>query len=161
MGLKGRYQEGKIDDDHQLDGAVYNVPAFEDGKIVSLEVPAITASNERLREDYTKDSQRGVNRFNKVIRDHGIDFELTLPHEAFNRGIGAFVGVHATPEGKIIDEADWEKMKGEWLPTDADREFVLSLMVPVVQPGKMAGWIAAPRRGIHGQPLDCEYVKFH
>ena len=52
-------------------------------------------------------------------------------------------------------------MKGEWLPTDADREFVLSLMVPVVQPGKMAGWIAAPRRGIHGQPLDYEYVKFH
>ena len=161
MGLKGRYQEGKIDDDHQLEGAVYSVPAFEDGKIVSLEVPAITASNERLREDYTKDSQRGVNRFNKVIRDHGIDFELTLPHEAFNRGIGAFVGVHATPEGKIIDEADWEEMKGEWLPTDADREFVLSLMVPVVQPGKMAGWIAAPRRGIHGQPLDYEYVKFH
>ena len=139
---------------------VYNIPAFEGGKIVSLEVPAITASNERLREDFTKDSQRGVDRFNKVIRDHGIDVKLTLPHEVFNRGIGAFAPVHATPDGKVIKAAEWEARKGEWLPTDADREFVLSLMGPVVQPGKMAGWIAAPRRGIHGQPLDYEYVKF-
>lgn len=161
MGLKGRYQESKIDDDHQLDGEVYNVPAFEEGKIVSLEVPAITASNERLRADFTKDSQRGVDRFNKVIREHGIDFALTLPHEAFNRGIGAFVGLHATPEGEIINIAEWEQRKGDWLPTNADREFVQSLMLPVVEPGKMAGWIAGPRRGIHGQQLDYEYVKFH
>ena len=161
MGLKGRYQESKIDDDHQLDGMVYNIPAFEDGKIVSLEVPAITASNERLREDFTKDSQRGVDRFNKVIRDHGIDVKLTLPHEVFNRGIGAFAPVHATPDGKVIKAAEWEARKGEWLPTDADRAFVMSLMIPIVEPGKMAVWIAAPRRGIHGHPLEYEYVQFH
>jgi benzoyl-CoA 2,3-dioxygenase component B len=34
-------------------------------------------------------------------------------------------------------------------------------MVPVTDPGRMANWIAPPARGIHGQPLDFEYVKFH
>jgi benzoyl-CoA 2,3-dioxygenase component B len=32
-------------------------------------------------------------------------------------------------------------------------------MVGVTEPGKMAGWVAAPTRGIHQQPVDYEYVK--
>lgn len=161
MGLKGRFQESRLKDDHQLDGEVYKVPVLDGKRIASEAVPAITASNERLRAEFTRDSQRGVDRFNKVIADHGIDFSFTLSHEAFNRGIGVFSGVHATPEGDIIDDAEWEKRKSDWLPTPEDREFVNSLMVPVTEPGRMAGWIAAPRRGIHGQSLDYEYVKFH
>lgn len=161
MGLKGRFQEGRIDDDHQLDGAVYNVPSLENGRIETIEVPAITASNERLRADYTRDSQRGLDRFNKIIKDNGIDFKLTLSHEAFNRSIGAFSGIEATPEGKIIDEAEWEKRRDAWLPTAADHEYIQSIMVPVIEPGKMASWISPPRRGIHGQPLEYDYVRFH
>jgi benzoyl-CoA 2,3-dioxygenase component B len=34
-------------------------------------------------------------------------------------------------------------------------------MVPVTEPGKMAGWIAPPKRGIHGKPIDFDYVLFH
>ena len=34
-------------------------------------------------------------------------------------------------------------------------------MHPVNEPGAMAGWIAHPKRGIHGQPLDYRYVEFH
>jgi benzoyl-CoA 2,3-dioxygenase component B len=161
MGLKGRFQETRIDDDHRLDGMVYPVPVLDGGRIATQDVAAITASNERLREEYRRDSQRGVDRFNKIIREHGIDFELTLPHAAFNRGIGVFAGIHATPQGQIIDAAEWERRRGEWLPTAADREYVNSLMVPVTEPGRMAGWIAPPRRGIHGQPIDFEYVRFH
>jgi benzoyl-CoA 2,3-dioxygenase component B len=161
MGLKGRFQEGRIDDDHQLDGAVYSVPSLENGRIETIEVPAITASNERLRADFTRDSQRGLDRFNKIIKDNGIDFKLTLSHEAFNRSIGAFSSIEATPEGKIIDEAEWEKCRDAWLPTAADHEYIQSIMVPVIEPGKMASWIAPPRRGIHGQPLDYDYVRFY
>ena len=161
MGLKGRFQEGRIDDDHQLDGAVYSVPSLENGRIETIEVPAITASNERLRADFTRDSQRGLDRFNKIIKDNGIDFKLTLSHEAFNRSIGAFSSIEATPEGKIIDEAEWEKCRYAWLPTAADHEYIQSIMVPVIEPGKMASWIAPPRRGIHGQPLDYDYVRFY
>jgi len=32
-------------------------------------------------------------------------------------------------------------------------------MQPVLERGKMAQWIAAPPRGINGQPLDFEYIR--
>jgi benzoyl-CoA 2,3-dioxygenase component B len=32
-------------------------------------------------------------------------------------------------------------------------------MTPVVEPGKFAGWIAPPARGINSQPVEFEYVK--
>jgi benzoyl-CoA 2,3-epoxidase subunit B len=35
-----------------------------------------------------------------------------------------------------------------------------SIMAPVREPGKIAGWIAPPQRGINSQPaLDFEYVR--
>ena len=40
-----------------------------------------------------------------------------------------------------------------------DRAFVKSLMQRVVAPGKMAGWIGAPERGINSLPIDYEYVR--
>jgi benzoyl-CoA 2,3-dioxygenase component B len=30
---------------------------------------------------------------------------------------------------------------------------------PVLEPGKMANYIAAPSKGIHGKPVDFEYVR--
>ena len=36
-----------------------------------------------------------------------------------------------------------------------------SLMAPVTEPGKMANWIAAPAKGIDGQAIDFEYVRFN
>ena len=161
MGLKGRFQETRIDDDHVLEGSVVQAPELRDGKVVMSETSALIAINERLRREYTVDSQRGVNRFNKVLQHFGIERELTLPHEAFSRAIGAFRGVEATPTGEIIDAETWARRRYEWLPSEADYAFVKSLMKPVTEPGKMAGWIAPPKRGIHGQPLDYDYVRFH
>ena len=66
MGLKGRYEETKIDDDHVLDGASYKVPEIRDGKIVDVEEPALNAINQRLRDDYYTDSQRGVDLLKSV-----------------------------------------------------------------------------------------------
>lgn len=161
MGLKGRYQESKIDDDHVLADRMATVPALEDGKLVSREVTALKAMNETLRDAFVADSQRGINRFNKVIDHFGIDAALCLPHRAFHRNIGAFAGIHAAPDGTLVDEATWAARHDEWLPSAADRAFVQTLMHPVTEPGAMAGWIAQPRRGIHGQPLDYRYVEFH
>jgi benzoyl-CoA 2,3-dioxygenase component B len=31
----------------------------------------------------------------------------------------------------------------------------------VIEPGKMAGWVAAPERGINNLPLDYEYVRLN
>jgi benzoyl-CoA 2,3-dioxygenase component B len=60
----------------------------------------------------------------------------------------------------VVSEAEWNAHAAEWLPTDADRAFVASLMGRVVEPGKFAGWIAPPASGINGQSMDAEYVRF-
>ena len=63
-GLKGRFQESKIEDDHQLKNDIYNVTLLEDGRIREMEYNALLAVNERLRDDYVEDCQLGVNRWN-------------------------------------------------------------------------------------------------
>ena len=161
MGIKGRFEETSIGDDHVLEGASYKVPEIRDGKIIDVEEPALNAINQRLRDDYYTDSQRGVDNWNKIIADSGVDFELVLPNRAFHRNIGPFAEVRATPDGKIITQAEWDKKHGQWLPTPEDREFVQSLMKPVLEPGKFANYIAPPARGINRQPIDFEYVKLH
>jgi benzoyl-CoA 2,3-epoxidase subunit B len=160
-GLKGRYGETKIDDDHVLKDDVYSVVAVEDGKLVEKEVPALVSLNERLRNDFIADSLRGVARWNKVIERHDIPFHLQLPHRAFNRKIGSFAGAKVSPEGHIISEAGWNANIQKWSPTDEDRAFVASLMGRVVESGKFASWIAPPTVGIKGKPIDFEYVRFN
>jgi benzoyl-CoA 2,3-dioxygenase component B len=161
MGLKGRFQETRIDDDHRLADATYTVPEAKSDTIVLVEAPALTAVNECLRDDYIADCQRGVDKWNRIIRDAGIDFALTLPHRAFNRKIGAFAGLKATPGGRIIADAEWESGRADWLPSEQDQSYVQSLMAPVTEPGKMASWIAAPAKGINGNPIDFEYVRLN
>jgi benzoyl-CoA 2,3-dioxygenase component B len=160
-GLKGRFGETKIDDDHVLDGASYKLPEIAGGEVVWRDQPALTSINEALRDEYRRDSERGLARWNKAIKAAGVDFELTLPHTAFHRNIGTFRDINAAPNGDIISQQEWDKNVDGWLPNDADRAHVKSLMVPVTKPGQMANWIAAPARGIHGQDIDFEYVKFH
>ncbi len=160
-GIKGRYQEPKIDDDHRLLDATYPVREFTDGAIISKDVPALTAINMRLRDDYTRDAAGGVKRWNTIIRKLGIEFELKLPHEGFHRQIGTFTGAPITPDGLVISPAEWEKRRDEWLPSKADGDFIASLMVQVREPGEYAGWIAPPRMGIDGKPGEFEYVKLY
>ncbi len=161
MGIKGRYGETKINDDHVLTGATYKVPEVRGTTITEVDEPALNAINQRLRDDYYDDTQRGVDNWNKIIRDHGIDFQLMLPNKAFHRNIGPFAQVKATPTGKIITEADWDKQHGSWLPTQKDKDYIQELMKPVTEAGKFANYIAPPARGINRQSVDFEYVKFH
>ena len=159
-GLKGRYLESRIKDDHRLSEATWPVETIKDNRFVTENQPALLAVNERLRDDYIADSKRGVDRWNKEIQQLGIDFELTLTHRAFNRRIGAFRDVRVTPGGSIISEEEWARRRDDWLPTDEDHSFVASLMKRVIQPGQVAGWIAPPARGINDKPLDFQYIKF-
>ena len=55
-------------------------------------------------------------------------------------------------------EAEYERRLYEWVPSPEDRAFVKSLMQKVVEPGKMAAWVAPPDRGINNLPVDYEYV---
>jgi benzoyl-CoA 2,3-dioxygenase component B len=162
MGVKGRYLETRIEDDHVLTNSTFDMDTAEAGRIVRKTVPALSALNERLRNDYVEDCAKGLLRWNKVIADAGIAFELKLPHRAFNRRIGAFAELKVTPDGKVISEAEWKANEHKWLPTPEDRAYVTSLMGPaVIEPGKFANWIAPPQRGINNQPANFEYVRFN
>jgi benzoyl-CoA 2,3-dioxygenase component B len=159
MGLKGRFEETKKQDDHLLKGATYPLAALDADRLTVREESALTSLNERLRDDYVADCARGVARWNEVIKRAGIDFELKLPHRGFHRAIGSFAEAKVSPEGRLLSEAEWDARHHEWLPTEQDRAFVQSLMHPVTEPGKFANWIAPPARGINGQPIDFEYVR--
>jgi benzoyl-CoA 2,3-dioxygenase component B len=156
-GLKGRFQEERRDDDHRLQDATRDVPTVADGNITTREAPALAALNETLRDDYIADCQKGVDRWNRTLADVGL--ELRLPHEGFNRNVGGFRDHRVTPDGRLVDDAGWAAAADGWLPTDADRAHVESLMVGVNEPGKMAGWVAAPATGVHAKPVDYEYVR--
>lgn len=161
-GLKGRFEETKIEDDHELSHDTYGVTTLQDDKIVQVDENALLAVNERLRDDYVTDCQIGVDRWNKVMKRHKIDFQFKLPHRAFHRAIGYFSDVKVSPDGKVITEAEWTRNVNDWLPSEDDRTFVKSLMTnAVTEPGKFANWVAPPGRGIDGHPLDFQYVRFN
>jgi benzoyl-CoA 2,3-epoxidase subunit B len=161
-GLKGRYDETKIEDDHVLANEVYPVFEVVGNKIVEKKVPALTALNERLRDDYIHEIQAGVDRWNRVIENAGISFRLRLPHKGFHRAIGNFAGHFISPDGEVLTKEAWQNHERDWLPAPEDHAFVQSLMTGrVVEPGKFANWIAPPIRGINGQPLNFEYVRFN
>jgi benzoyl-CoA 2,3-dioxygenase component B len=156
--LKGRHRETKIDDDHRLENATYPVLELVDGAITQVDEPALTALNMRLRDDYSADCAKGVERWNKIIARSGVAFELQLPHVAFHREIGEFRDVHVNPAGELIDAAAWERQKDQWLPSREDGDFIAALMQPMQEPGQFAGWIAPPKVGIDNKPGEFEYV---
>ena len=159
-GLKGRFEEGKRTDDHVLKGQTYKVLEVQNGQLGEKEVPMLNALNEVLRDDFIKDSVAGVGRWNKVLEKAGLAQRLVVPHKAFNRRIGALAGIRMSPEGRVVSAEEWKAKESEWLPSPADFAFVASLMGPVLEPGKFAGWIAPPAMGINKNPVDFEYVRF-
>jgi benzoyl-CoA 2,3-dioxygenase component B len=158
-GLKARYHEELIEDDHRLRDASYPVMKLVDGELKLVDVPALNGLNARLRDDFMEDCMGGVNRWNREISLQGIDFEIKLPHVAFHRQIGEFAGLPVSPEGKMVDQAELERSRAQWLPTKADQEHIESVMRPHFETGKFASWIAQPTQGIDHKPTDFEYVK--
>jgi benzoyl-CoA 2,3-dioxygenase component B len=160
-GLKGRFEETKCQDDHVLNGQTYGILEVDNGQLVTRQVPMLNALNEVLRDNFIKDSEAGVGRWNKVIEKAGLPFRLILPHKAFNRAIGTLSGIRISPTGKPVSQDEWQAQANSWLPSEADRSFVTSLMGRVAEPGKYANWIGPPSVGINKQVLDFEYVRFN
>jgi benzoyl-CoA 2,3-dioxygenase component B len=91
---------------------------------------------------------------------HGISDRLRLPDRKFNRGIGQFRGFHVDPDGRPLSAEEWARRKHEWLPNEADKKFLLSIMnASIFEPGRFANYIAPPARGIKGKPVNFEYVR--
>ena len=157
-GLKGRWQETRRKDDHELKDATYTVRMIKDGQLAEEEVPALTALNLDLRDEYVADCENGVRRWNQALEDAGLEQRLFLPHEGFNRNVGNFAGHFVSPAGAVITQDEWEANVDDWLPLAGDRAGVAELMVAHYEPGEFAGWIAAPKTGINDQPVEFDYV---
>ncbi|MGH6967475.1 MAG: benzoyl-CoA 2,3-epoxidase subunit BoxB [Stellaceae bacterium] len=153
-GIKGRPDEGRFDDHVCCDGVL--AVETPDG---AQDVPLRNAMNEITRQAYIKDCDNGVQRWSKMIEQAGFAFRLALPSPRFHRTIGAWANRFIDPAGKPLGETEWQARRDEWLPSAADRAFVKSLMRPVTAPGKVAGWIAPPERGVNRLPADYEYVR--
>jgi benzoyl-CoA 2,3-epoxidase subunit B len=160
-GLKGRFDETRIADDHVLADAMYPVLQVHDGALVTVEAPALNALNEKLRDDYIRDAAAGVERWNRILDKQGVTTRLAVPHKAFNRRIGPLAAARIDPSGRVVSEAEWNARVDQWLPTAADRAYVASLMGRVSEPGRFANWIAPPARGINNQPVEFQYVRFN
>jgi benzoyl-CoA 2,3-dioxygenase component B len=158
-GLKGRFREDTLEE-HKAMGQTYRMEVPEGSNLVEQQVPLRNAMNEVLRDEYVKDCQRAVDRWNKTLRKAGVTgMTLRLPHRRFHRGVGPNAGLFFDPEGRMIPEAEYKAHEGDWLPSAEERAFVKSLMHPVLERGKVANWIAPPPKGINGMAIDFEYVK--
>ncbi len=158
-GIKGRYHEDQIADDHVLREATYPVLRLKDGAIVEEQVPALSALNMRLRDDFVSDAAVGLRKWNAIIQRAGFAFRLALPHVAFNRRIGEFAGLHADFGGRLLDDSAWARAKDGFLPSAEDNHYLTGLMRPVHEAGQYAGWIAPPKWGVDGKPGAFEYVR--
>jgi len=165
-GLKGRYKEDSYSEHTGLN-QFYEMPVpSEGGKIVTTQVPLRNAMNEVLRDGYVIDCQRAVDKWNRTIDKHlgerGVDFKLSLPSRRFHRHIGIYgmnSGNYFDPSGNAISAGEFQAALSKWLPTEADRAYLQQIMRPVIEPGKIAAWIAPPARGINGQAFEFEYVR--
>jgi len=160
-GLKGRPDEAQYED-HVASGQTYILELPDGaGGIKTEQIPMRNAMNEVTRNSYVRDCDMGVKRWNRLIERAGYNVRLSLPSTRFRRNIGSWAGITTDPAGRPISQAEFDAHKAEWLPHDGDRAFVHSLMQGVLEPGKMAAWIAPPDRGINNNPVDYEYVKLH
>ena len=158
-GLKGRWNEAKDYDEHSALNQWQRMQVLEGGKVAEKDIPLRNAMNEVLRSSYIKDCERVVKRWNQALEEEGVAERVRLPDRKFFRRQGIYADAHFTPEGEIISAEEWEARKSEWLPTEADRAYVAGLMHQVTERGKIAHWIAAPKKGIHGNAFDYEYVR--
>ena len=150
-GIKGRPDERRFADHHALDQTL-SVETPDGGE----EAPLRNAMNEVTRRAYVHECENAAQRWNRTIEAAGGDFRLTLPSPHFRRAIGAWANAHTDPQGRAIGAEAWRARQDDWLPSAADRDFVKSLMRQVVEPGRMAGWIAPPERGINNLPVEHE-----
>jgi benzoyl-CoA 2,3-epoxidase subunit B len=157
-GLKGRYKEDTYEEHQALDQH-YRMGVPKDGAMVEEDVPLRNAMNEVLRDAYVEDCQRGVDRWNKHLERAGIPTRLRLPSKRFYRHIGLYADMPFDADGRRLERSEWDRRRGEWLPSEKDRAYVATLQKAVRDPAQIANWIAKPARGIKGLPFEYEYVR--
>jgi len=159
-GLKGRPKEQQHFTDHRLLEGTSRVEVFENGNLLEKDVASRMAVNRTVRESYTADCEKVIERWNRHL--DGVGVKLELPSPRFNRKVGVYAGGRFDLRGNLLGDEDFSRRIPDLLPSDADRAHVAALMArPVFEPGAFANWIAPPPRGIDGKPLDFKYVSYN
>jgi benzoyl-CoA 2,3-dioxygenase component B len=146
-GLKGRFHERSKYEDHKALHQTFNLTLVEQEKLVTQEVDLRKAMNEVLREEYIKDCQLVLRKWNSALEEEGISHKMTLPNSRFNRRQGAYKNHFFDLEGHLISKEAFLKQKRNWLPYEEDDVYLESIMHPVYERGKIAHWIAPPQTG--------------
>ena len=158
-GLKGRFKEEQRYEDHIMKDGVKPLSLVKNGAVVQEEIPYRNAMNEVLREEYINDCERALRKWNRTLEKVGVDFRVKLPSRRFHRHQGLYADYIFDPEGNLITEEEFKANERNWLLGPDDNDYLSSIMHQVIEPGKMANWIAPPSRGINGQDLEFEYVR--
>lgn len=157
-GLKGRADERRYDD-HVAKEGFYEMDVLAGEKVGTEQIAMRNAMNEVLRDDYIRDCENVLTKWNQECSEQDVDFTFALPSRRFHRLVGQWSEARFNPAGDLITQAEWDKLHAGWLPTEADKTYVQSLMHQVIEPGKMANWIAPPNKGVKNEPIEFEYVK--
>lgn len=159
-GIKGRAYEMKKYEDHRALEGDLAISVPKDGRLIEERIALRNAMNEILRGDYKEDNERVVERWNRVLEENEISgFRFKIPSTRFNRAVGIYAGHTFSPTGELVTQEEWDRRRSEWLLSDQDIAYLKSIQVPVVETGKFANWIAPPRVGIKGRPVEFEYVR--
>lgn len=158
-GLKGRAYEEKLFSEHRALNDSYQMQILEGARLMEKTIPLRSAMNEVLRDAYIADCEKVIDKWNKEVLSHEISFKFFLPHKRFNRTVGEYSQAKFNLGGEIISSEQWKEKNSDWLPSVEEKLFVKSLMKQEKRPGKFAGWIAPPSKGINGQPVELDYVR--
>ncbi len=159
-GLKGRFQETKIDDDHRLEHATYPVLKLVDG-----------VDQARRRAGAHRDQHAAARRLHRRLpawprpleQDHRQDRRRLSNSNCRTSASTARSASSRTcrcrRQGSSSMTRRGTAIRRAGCRSKDDGDFIASLMKPVTEPGQFAGWIAPPRVGIDNKPGDFEYVK--
>nr|UHJ79944.1 benzoyl-coA 2,3-epoxidase [uncultured bacterium] len=117
------------------------------------EVAPELAINTVMRRQFIGEVEHTVERWNRSLARLHIDYRLKVPHERFNRQIGAMKGAPVDPDGTLFGENRHGGV-AEYLPTVDDRARVRALMARVLESGRCASWIAPPSTGLNDVVLE-------
>jgi benzoyl-CoA 2,3-dioxygenase component B len=119
------------------------------------------ALNEVLRSEYIKDLRAWASPLEQNPRRGRTDgkdlpCQQALPPARRRIQPGTIASIFTA---SLISQDEFERRCSEWLPTVQDREYVRSLMMPVIEQGKDRQLDCAPKTGINRQHFDFVYVR--
>ena len=161
-GLKGRPDEAQYEDHVALEQTYTLDLPDGSGGTKTEQIPMRNAMNEVTRSSYVRDCEIGVKRWNRRHREgraHRSACRCRARASAATSATGRVC--RRLPKACPSRRSNSPRIRHEWLPSESDQAYIMSLMQGVHQPGKMAAWIAPPDRGINNNPVDYEYVKLH